>query len=576
MSVVSYEINTHGELSTPSPRPGGLPILAPYRDIGSCEAFGGGVFLTAAHLFTGLHMGGVYEAYAQDIGIPAVAGITLTSPNYIGTQRYDPSNPARYDIATVSAPSLAGTSGGTLSPVVAFADQIEATKFLNQNNSLGFSSAGPGNGNTGTFGGVLGDEQFQATVATGNGDSGGAAFVTPQGSSASYIVGILSASVGGLDVLQPTAPSLFSYLNTDSYYKAENQIPVGSDLTGLPPDLLMGSQPNEHIRGSRRKADIITDGSNDVILAGSNGDLINTGAGDNAVIFLPSVNGQADNGTTVVVSPGIKTIVGGGANDKLVIPTDRLSDPRTGVPQAADTSPTLQLLGAYSDGMYGTEDPTYFCVSDYTTNTYQSPASPYSYSLFCSLSAQSGGTNDLIIDFSALNGPNSNQTFLWSSHLIIKDYKAGDFGFNLTSSNDVEDANSRLMSWDQVFNDDYGAYKALVPTSQSSQYANDDASQAWTNPTFDYAAAGQDNLSSDLQSVIADTQGSAWSVNEPPGDQTIADNGVTATLSAGATATVTGDTTRSMPPDLEARSTSAGSARRHRSVAARSISGTTP
>ncbi len=53
MPVVSYEINTHGELTTPSPRPGGLPSQAPYRDIGSCEAFGGGVFLTAAHLFTG-------------------------------------------------------------------------------------------------------------------------------------------------------------------------------------------------------------------------------------------------------------------------------------------------------------------------------------------------------------------------------------------------------------------------------------------------------------------------------------------------------------------------------------------
>lgn len=112
MSVVSYEINTHGELSTPYPRLGGLPILVPYRDIGSCEAFGGGVFLTAAHLFTGLHMGGAYLAYAQDVaGRPDKPGITLTSPNYIGTQQYDPSNLTQYDIATTRAPSLAGTSG---------------------------------------------------------------------------------------------------------------------------------------------------------------------------------------------------------------------------------------------------------------------------------------------------------------------------------------------------------------------------------------------------------------------------------------------------------------------------------
>ena len=54
-----------------------------------------------------------------------------------------------------------------------------------------------------------------------------------------------------------------------------------------------------------------------MILVGGDGDLVNTGTGSNDVIFMPSANGEADNGTSVVISPGTKTIVGATPEDKL-------------------------------------------------------------------------------------------------------------------------------------------------------------------------------------------------------------------------------------------------------------------
>lgn len=81
---------------------------------------------------------------------------------------------------------------------------------------------------------------------------------------------------------------MFSYLNEATYNTISNTLnSMGYTSGAAAPDIIMGKDPNEYIRGSSRRADIITNGSNDAILAGSNGDLINTGAGQNDVIFMP-------------------------------------------------------------------------------------------------------------------------------------------------------------------------------------------------------------------------------------------------------------------------------------------------
>ena len=127
-----------------------------------------------------------------------------------------------------------------------------------------------------------------------------------------YVVGI---TVAGSAV---QSKEIFSYLTMQDY-KAVSAIAQNQDFSGMAPDFLFVVGNAEKMHGMQRKADIITNGDDDIILVGSGGGLIDTGTGNNGVIFTPSAAGQTDPGTTVVVSPCTSTIVGGGPNDKLVL-----------------------------------------------------------------------------------------------------------------------------------------------------------------------------------------------------------------------------------------------------------------
>ncbi len=133
-----------------------------------------------------------------------------------------------------------------------------------------------------------------------------------------YVVGI---TVAGSAV---QSKEIFSYLTMQDY-GAVSAIAQTQDYSGMAPDFLFGVGNAEVMHGMQRKADIITNGDDDIILAGSGGGLIDTGVGKDDVIVMPSADAQTDPGTTVVVSPGTSTIVGGGPNDKFVLLADRLT-----------------------------------------------------------------------------------------------------------------------------------------------------------------------------------------------------------------------------------------------------------
>ena len=422
---------------------------------GTAEYLGGGVFLTAAHVFQGYRNGNLVTTDSGQVAGPT-GPIPFGNLDFKVYPKYDPSitqgtiNRSRnyYDIAYVR------TAGGNIpasatNPIIAFADGGTATSYL-QAQSISFAGRETSS-DTGTVSevvpapiGMPGSFRANMSQPTQEGDSGSGATIEQNGQS--YLVGVLSGK------LQSTGESQFTYLDAKTYGRLTSGLNP-SDFQGISPDVIEGQSPKDHIRGSARKANILTNGDADVILAGSGGGLVNTGVGSNDVVFMPSTSGTADSGTTFVVSPGSKTLVGGGPNDKLVVLTDELhkSDDSTSTP--ATSSSTMQLKGAYSDGLYGTASPVYIFGTSYTTSDNTAPIPSYDCLGYCTLQSQADGTNDLNINFQTGTD--------WTSSITINNYKDGDFGFHLTANNEAGEANVK-QNWDQVFDDEYAAYKKSI------------------------------------------------------------------------------------------------------------------
>ena len=300
---------------------------------GSAVAFGGGAFLTASHnfdeYFTQSNDGTVdpatYEYVADQMSIGATSSYADQKGfnEIYNLRQFDPAveKPGTFatetqlnDLAVVEQPQIA-TPASSLSPLVVFNNPGDVTAFFDmlKNQTITLSGQSSPQGVTGTFASATVAGQFNGSFQQvgQEGDSGGSASVQNQAGT-NYVVGI---TVAGSAV---QSKEIFSYLTMQDY-DAVSAIAQNQDYSGMAPDFLFGVGNAEVIHGMQRKANIITNGDDDIILAGSGGGLIDTGVGKNDVIFMPSAAGQTDSGTTVVLSPGTKTIVGGGANDKLVL-----------------------------------------------------------------------------------------------------------------------------------------------------------------------------------------------------------------------------------------------------------------
>ncbi len=524
MTVQSYGLFIRGYIYT-YPASGGPASSEPYTQEASAEAIGGGVFLTAAHPFDEFFSTNKEFKYetAGLTGFVDQGGSSANSLRYLGS--YDPTTLGPNDLAVVAASSVAGPSGG-LTPIVAFADSAAADKFFSKTSSMVLASATTNNGAQGTYSAIL-DGGFLSSLETQDGDSGGAAVVHPSGQSSDYIAGIVSSSQGPQQATAPTGPTKFSYLSTQAYDQLIAATPVGTDFGGVT-DLLIGSQSTEVIRGSRRKADIITNGAGDVILAGGNGDLINTETGQNDVVFMPSAVGQTNPGTTVVLSPGTKTIVGGSASDRLVIPTDRLWSKSGGVPDmpATSNSDTLQLLGGWGneigsvagDGNNETDRYYYFESSYAVTTGNENSTDPsvweagdYAYGATYHTQLQSDGTTDLTVGYYAPDDSGFKPS-LWTGSVLIKDFTPGDFGLTFTSSSAFGEELSGRVTADQFYSEQAAAMTSLTSSSAGQIGIDDDQSITWNgqNTTLvadsDIAGPSASELASDFAMVTGDTE----------------------------------------------------------------------
>ncbi len=338
------------------------------------------------------------------------------------------------------------------------------------------------------------------------GDSGGAATYAKDGKS--YIVGLLSGVWGGQN------SAVFSYLTSTQYAAAASLVSAGaSDIAGVT-DVIKGKDDKDVIRASMRRADIITNGSENSILVGSGGGLVNTGKGLNNIVFLPDAAGQADSGTTIVMSPGITTLVGGGGNDKLVMPVDRLdtSSYHPGAERAdisispSDTSATTQLLGGWDRNN---------SLSSGWSLEYDGFETGSESNYFVSYTMKD---KDLVL---IVDGGS------WNSEVWIKNYNPGDFGLTFIQGNDEQ-----------------AAMSSLTANAQQQSDVDDDASVSWTgiNPAHQYqdlpdyriASASDDDIKAALEKLTSDS-------NSPSPDVTIADDGTDAMMSGSATDTVTGN-----------------------------------
>ncbi len=273
---------------------------------GGAIDLGGGLFLTAAHLVSAVETlpadfyppasgVGFYDTYSWSVNGTAVTVPIFDSgynagnfyANIQSNQNY--SYPG-HDLALISGSANLSSAPSDLSPMVVFLDQDAASAYLSNHT---ISAVGPvtSGGVSGSFNQVEGDGQFSADLGLQKGDSGGAAYVRDFNTGDDYIVGVNSISNGGAG----GSFTMFSYVDNDFYTTINNKLNAAGFTAGaVDPDLIVGKDANEYVRGSVRKADIITNGDNDVILAGSGGGLINTGVGQNDIVFLPEANGQTD------------------------------------------------------------------------------------------------------------------------------------------------------------------------------------------------------------------------------------------------------------------------------------------
>jgi hypothetical protein len=232
----------------------------------------------------------------------------------------------------------------------------------------------------------------------------------------------------------------FSILaNTPGEFFATNsQIkPAKAPLT-----LLVGAEDKADLfRGAVAPTIFVDSGDNSKFLAGANGDVVSAGPGANKEVFIP----EDDTGTTIVVSPGSETIIGGTSKDQLVVLVDRLWTSATGIPIAGSTSPlspTVRLTGGQrltAEAITGSDGESYKIKNTW----YGAELTTYGVNVTYSMR----GDGDLQIDIEAeapryggppitealANAATSSHRELWTAKLLLKNFHPGDFGLSFSA-----------------------------------------------------------------------------------------------------------------------------------------------
>ncbi len=229
-----------------------------------------------------------------------------------------------------------------------------------------------------------------STIADANGDSLTAELDTDTSTgNVAYSAVYANVGVSGKTSYGLIGPSAQASLTNQDIFVYSGST---GTITGSNDFIRLEDKPAGQASGTGRTT-VIVSGDNNVILAGSGGGLINTGVGQNDIVFLPSANKQADPGTTLVVDPGTTTVVGSSSKDKLVLLADRLSAGST-----SEQSAVLQLGGGVSEG--GTANNIYDYFSD-------------NYSAHYVLNPFGDDPNDLFVTVLLTNS--------WDGSLLIKD-----------------------------------------------------------------------------------------------------------------------------------------------------------
>lgn len=466
-----------------------------YVGKGSATALGGGVFVTAAHTFNILHAhqlsdpsdpasdlysftSGYIPLVDQKFSITGVHldskfSASVSSPKEVSTV-------ANHDIAYFTDPQAAGLGG--LAPMVVFADSSAANQFFTA--GMPVDVGGAITSTTGTVRGVtVGEGQFttQYATATVTGDSGGA--LSTGINNVPYLIGINNAGNA------VSATGLDTYFNTQFYSSAVGHIQSGdSSVQQLPADVIYGLQNGETVKSSQRRASIITNGDTNNVALGAGGGLISTGIGSKDIVVLNDQaigGGTGSIGSTVVISPGSKTIVGGNSNDRLVLLAHRLSNSSNTT--ISNTSDTVTLVGGaylgsvgYGQGVWaGSLAPAASLDSAKGGNTYGAfltngdnstggqidastgavkvnPSniavygglgSSADYSATYTLVAGQNNTNNLYVDITGQS---------WESRIVLENFHDGDYGINFSQTGTTDgiyyqDGNPFLMEEIQAY-----------------------------------------------------------------------------------------------------------------------------
>jgi hypothetical protein len=477
--------------------------------VGSGLAIDPNYFLTVTHVLD-LYGALQYLNGTQTIAVGS-AGTSTVQPqdisvigpptNALGDGYVD--HLALADTTTIAA------AGGVMGLAV-FANDDAAASFLGETNNREISVEGfPNYTETAN---IFTVENYKGGIITitdefDPGYSGAGAIITikdenGQSSLGNYSIGNVSgASQTGMSpegiIIGYTASDFYQIMNTVETYGSQ-------DFKNLPPNLIVGSLSGGNaLRGTKRRATIITAGGGNTILAGPSGDVINAGAGVGNVAFTATPGGGTDAGTAFVVTPGNETIVGGNANDKLVILSDRLWNAQTGVPTAETisySSPTIQLTGGIEFGSGNN------FVADFSPSFAGGGAGTgiAYYAVY-----SESGNNNLTINIYAENrtsgvvtdDTNWGYPVLWSSSITIENFQNGDFGISFVNDASLIPASDPtgaiyLSNFQQ-------ASQQFLTQPTATTMIDDDPSNQWNGAFFNPAAAAPSasTLNSDLKAV---------------------------------------------------------------------------
>lgn len=550
MSVTEVSLTGIGYVYNPSNKNQYFIVV----DFGSAVEVGAGLYLTAAHVAydpilaseLGISNSGylpqdpqfsTYVINPSNVTYQSVNGLwdykgitggsSISNPNSVSG--YSPNLttgvPAGNDIASFTAAS-AGTPTGVvlfLNPTHSVMSKafssVSFTGYIpGPVNASGVQTESPITSSNNTIASVNQNNQTFALSSNvgGPGASGAGVWGTEGG--ANYVLGTVLGTNG--------TNALASYITPNEFYTL---FPLGPAPSTTTHNLIVGSASgNNDIRGTFQTTDILGEGNNNLILAGGNSDTINPGPGI-SIIFSSTVDGVADtSGTTYVLGAGSTEIVGGSANDKLVLLADRLSSRTNAIPSSSaisSNSQTIQLLGGWGSipgstfGGY-----TVPALGSYSLDTGSNAAGAnswnqlnqlignYAYDVTYSPSTGPDGKEDLNIGIYAYNLAYNASTGtggpadLWVGSALILDYQPGDFGLKFTASPDYQEAVTGQITQAQYEADQQALSTPFISSPTASTHVNDDPTTTWQGViNMGVANPSVATLTSDLASLIKAT-----------------------------------------------------------------------